>query len=298
VESYPISLRHLMLTTFSDTPESRLSPVSEEPVRPISKIRFRKRLRRLRERLGSALKHGLVVKSALSHIFRNKRRHSRTTRVDQATEMLPNLDQAEEKTVSEPTLECEKCAEAHRTEECPYYSKPRDTHTADASPRSQAQDMSVSNVIVKGRLVRQPGDGSCLFHALAYGASDGSDAWSLRQSIASFLVQNPSLKICDTALEDWIRWDSGMSVNSYARIIRGSVWGGGVEMACFSVMTNRTINVFVSRRDNTYKLISSFRGESGSLPSPSNNDWSTSINVVYQGRMHYDSLTHVETLDH
>ena len=36
--------------------------------------------------------------------------------------------------------------------------------------------------------VRQPGDGSCLFHALAYGLRDGSTAHALRRQVATFIL--------------------------------------------------------------------------------------------------------------
>jgi hypothetical protein len=60
------------------------------------------------------------------------------------------------------------------------------------------------------RVVRQPGDGSCLFHSLAHGLqrvglNEGASAASLRREIAAFIEKNPNLEISDSPLKDWVR---------------------------------------------------------------------------------------------
>ena len=44
----------------------------------------------------------------------------------------------------------------------------------------------------------------------------GGTASSLRREIANFIASNPNLEIADTPLYDWVKWDSGTSVQTYA----------------------------------------------------------------------------------
>ena len=137
-------------------------------------------------------------------------------------------------------------------------------------------------VLRSARVVRQPGDGSCLFHALSYGLRDGSTAHALRRQVAVFIESNPALTISDSPLQDWVRWDSGCSVSSYCRrMTQGGVWGGGIEMAAVSHM--KRVNVFVYQASGGgYKRISGFEA------SPSAG--SKAVRVLYGGGVHYDAL--------
>lgn len=80
---------------------------------------------------------------------------------------------------------CDKCDGKHETDNCPYYKKPRDNHP-DAQ-RGNKKLGGQSNLpgahIRSARVVRQPGDGSCLFHSMSYGLKDGSSASSLRREV-------------------------------------------------------------------------------------------------------------------
>ena len=91
-------------------------------------------------------------------------------------------------------------------------------------------------VLRHGRVVRQPGDGSCLFHSMAYGLGGTESASNLRRAIGSFIAGNPDLEICETPMKDWVKWDSNASVSVYARRISRAGWGGGIEMAACSRM--------------------------------------------------------------
>ena len=114
-------------------------------------------------------------------------------------------------------LVCDKCDGKHETDNCPYFKKPRDNHP-DAQKNSKKlggfsnlpgnyrfillvilisiDTMNVFYFFVSifvlycagatlrtARVVRQPGDGSCLFHSLSYGLKDGSNASSLRREV-------------------------------------------------------------------------------------------------------------------
>ena len=51
------------------------------------------------------------------------------------------------------------------------------------------------------KVMRQPGDGSCLFHSMSYGLGSGINASRLRSEICTFIQNNPELKISDTPLK-------------------------------------------------------------------------------------------------
>jgi hypothetical protein len=177
---------------------------------------------------------------------------------------------------------CDKCDGNHETDNCPYYKKKREDHP-NAQKRDGKQIGGTSwlpgSYISNGRVVRQPGDGSCLFHSLSYGLGSGYSATRLRQDICSFIAANPSLLISETPLKDWVKWDSGSSVQDYCRRMSAGSWGGGIEMACLSQM--KQVNVHVYERSGMgYKRISAF-------DYPINTECKPIIRVLYCGGVHY-----------
>lgn len=178
---------------------------------------------------------------------------------------------------------CDKCDGSHQTPACPWFRKARDRHP-DAAPARDKRNLGGSGpaeILRTARVVRQPGDGSCLFHALAYGLRDGSTAHALRRQVATFIESNPTLTISDSPLKDWVFWDSGSSVASYCRrMAQGGVWGGGIEMAAVSHL--KRVNVFVYQGDVSrgFKRISSFE-----VPHATK-----AVRVLYGSGVHYDAL--------
>ncbi|MGI9554391.1 MAG: hypothetical protein ACR2M6_00330, partial [Vampirovibrionia bacterium] len=81
------------------------------------------------------------------------------------------------------TLEpCDKCDGPHATSKCPYFNgKVRENHkdalqayihlkkqkNLGAGNHGASRDNVLENV--RGKVIGQPGDGSCLFHSLSYG---------------------------------------------------------------------------------------------------------------------------------
>jgi hypothetical protein len=131
---------------------------------------------------------------------------------------------------------CDKCDGKHLTDNCPHYKKSRENHPDAQKGAKRIGGVSTlpGSSIYSARVVRQPGDGSCLFHSMSYGLPVKSNATRLRAEICAFIQQNPHLKICDTPLSDWVKWDSGATVAEYARHMSRGSWGGGIEMACVS----------------------------------------------------------------
>jgi len=127
-----------------------------------------------------------------------------------------------------PKGTCDKCDGPHLTNSCPIFTKDWDDHPdAKRGPKPKSiGDIGSDNFIMRsGRVVPQPGDGSCLFHSLAYGLGRGANARQLRREICSYIESRGDLNIADTPLKDWVKYDSGGSVASYA--CRMSVAGGG-----------------------------------------------------------------------
>ena len=135
-------------------------------------------------------------------------------------------------------------------------------------------------VLKKAKVVRQPGDGSCLFHSLCYGLSNGTRASTLRREIANFIAKNPRLKIADSPLSDWIKWESNSSVKTYAsRMSRGG-WGGGIEMAAFSHLYKVNVHVYEKKggmfsRSSGFRRISCFNV----------NKNGKTVHILYGGRV-------------
>lgn len=181
---------------------------------------------------------------------------------------------------------CDKCDGKHETENCPYFKKKREDHP-DAQRRS-AKDMGGTSTLPgafvrNGRVVRQPGDGSCLFHSMSYGLRGGYNATRLRSEICTFIQNNPNFQISDTPLKDWVKWDSnGATVQEYARKMSRGSWGGGIEMACASNIFQCNVHVY-ERYGTGYKRISAF--DCADRP-----ETRTTIRVLYGGGVHYGTL--------
>lgn len=174
---------------------------------------------------------------------------------------------------------CDKCDGKHETDDCPYYKKKREDHP-DAQKNRQIGGTSSlpGNVLKNYRVVRQPGDGSCLFHSMSYGLR-GGNASTLRSEICNFIRSNPNFLISDTPLKDWVKWDSGASVDEYARNMSRGSWGGGIEMACVSQIKGCNVHVY-ERSMLGFKRISAF-------DHPDNPASRPVVRVLYCGGVHY-----------
>lgn len=196
---------------------------------------------------------------------------------------------------------CDKCDGKHETEDCPHYKKSREAHP-DAQKMLQKIG-GTSNLpgafLSTATIVRQPGDGSCLFHSMSYGLKDGSNASSLRSEICSFINRNPQTKISDTPLQDWVKWDTGTSVSDYSRKMASpSAWGGGIEMACVSQLKNVNVHVYEVIRGGgaSIKGASGVRGSVAGYKRISAFDCAVdperrpTVRVLYCGGVHYEAL--------
>jgi len=182
---------------------------------------------------------------------------------------------------------CDKCDGKHATDRCPYFSKARDKHQ-DAwlhyDKPDNSKDSAEGGVVIlrSACVVRQPGDGSCLFHSLAHGI--GGSASGLRHELATFAESQSDVAISGTALRDWIQWDCGLSPEDYAKRMRGDGrWGGAIEIAIFCHIKLVSVHVYESYSQGSFKRISVFSAASASSTGKI-------VNVLYGGRVHYDAL--------
>ena len=177
---------------------------------------------------------------------------------------------------------CDKCDGNHLTDYCPIFKKPRENHPDAQKRNSNVNEINDDNNFFidnnNVKIIKQPGDGSCLFHSISFGLGNLSSS-ELRIDIANWIKNNPDIIISDSPLRDWIYWDSNNTVDNYAKKISVSGWGGAIEIIACSILKNVSIHVYEKIGSN-YKRISSFNQKKPSKL----------INILYTGGVHYDSL--------
>jgi len=132
----------------------------------------------------------------------------------------------------------------------------------------------------RAREVKQPGDGSCLFHALCFGLNDGTRASELRQEVSRFVIENPEMEIANLALEEWIKLDCGRSIKKYAAIMASGAEGGGIELEVFTRLKGMNVHVY-ERCSGGYNRTCCFDGAG---------EKAKAVNILYRKRCHYDAL--------
>jgi len=137
--------------------------------------------------------------------------------------------------------------------------------------------------VVTAKVVRQPGDGNCLFHSLAY-VLGGEKAAPLRKKICEFMQDHPELDISGTSLTDWLQMSAQCAVPEYCkRMARAGEWGGAPELAVCARMKGVNVHVY-QPAGSGFELVAPFYGNEDGTPS------NRTVTVVYVGQMHYDAL--------
>lgn len=195
---------------------------------------------------------------------------------------------------AEPQV-CDRCDGHHNTAQCPHFCKERDDHpdARKSALKGLAMGSDGGNAfLVEARVVQQPGDGSCLFHSLAYTYSglsnDSLDASQLRALLMDWLLDHEDTKIADTPVRDWVKWDSGCTVAAYAKRMRFYGWGGGIEMAAFAHRFNVNVHVYERSHHHAsfhFKRISRFEA-----PRTADQPARSTVTLLYRGGVHYDAL--------
>lgn len=193
-------------------------------------------------------------------------------------------------TASSKPPTCDKCDGPHTTDRCPNFKNGRESHKDAWVNYGRKHPLTLGKsgsrfILPKGRVMRQPGDGSCLFHSLCHGLRSSlrqhADAHSLRRQIADFIAKHPSLEISGDTLEEWVKWDTQTSVKAYTNRMAVGGWGGGIEMVACSILKEVNVHVYEIRRAGGFERISCF-----DCPKQTNR----TIHVLYVGGMHFDAL--------
>ena len=185
---------------------------------------------------------------------------------------------------------CDRCdSMSHKTSQCPHFKGGRDDHEdarVGLGKGGGPEDPDAAPVFVRGRLVPQPGDGSCLFHSLSHFV--GAPHSELRNIVSRFIEEHPQEKVVGTPLHKWIEWDSSLNPRAYAARMRtAGSWGGALEMAVLAHIKDMV--VYVYEKDpktaaGSFKRIAHFGEESG------DGGQKRVAHVLYRGRVHYDAL--------
>jgi len=209
-------------------------------------------------------------------------RGSREVQRPQAQEAAANKSKSNGK--------CDKCDGPHPTDRCPNFKKVRENHK-DAwanygKEHPGRMGSSGGNFVLRGAsVIRQPGDGSCLFHSLCYGLKalgTHENASQLRNDLAHFIRRNPKQEIAGDTLEEWVSWDSNSTVNAYTqRMAAGRAWGGGIEIAACALAKKANIHVY-EKKGGEIRRISCFE-----TPVTTRRV----VHILYQGGTHYDALS-------
>lgn len=195
---------------------------------------------------------------------------------------------------------CDKCDGPHETDRCPYFAKAREEHpdawdsytpSGGSSPRKAAgRQCNAPRFLGPGSVsaVRMPGDGACLFHALAHGLSvlglENDEGFAVRHRIADFIARNPDHCIAGTELKHWVDWDSQKQVQEYAQTLsRGHLWGGAIEMRVFCHIYRVDLGVYQASSSGL-KRISDFAAEQKPRGT---------VLIIYSNGNHYDALVQV-----
>jgi hypothetical protein len=77
-------------------------------------------------------------------------------------------------------------------------------------------------------VVRTPGDGSCLFHAV--GIAAGAPAAELRAVAADAVYDYADAEFNGASLRQWIQWETGLAPDQYSKRMAAGEWGGQIEL--------------------------------------------------------------------
>lgn len=196
------------------------------------------------------------------------------------------------------SVTCDKCDGAHDTSACPHFRGPRDSHqdawylfsgaAGSGKAHLKARECVAPRSIPResASVVRMPGDGTCLFHSIAYGLGalgHQEDGHTIRQRVCKFIAQKQDFEISGTPLRSWVDWDSQLTVNNYcSRLAGGSFWGGAIEMAACTQIFGVDIGVYEEGYyGGGFNRISDFLCD---------NRPRGAVLLVYSGRAHYDAL--------
>jgi hypothetical protein len=141
-----------------------------------------------------------------------------------------------------------------------------------------------------------PGDGSCLFHAICYTLKEkGLTGFLLRDITANIIERHPQASLHGVSVSNWIEWDnpgSSVSAETYARKVRGGLWGGALEMTILASVLNMNIFVYKSNKlKECYRISDVLPDKSflqGEIKRP---NMTSQLCLLWVGNCHYMHLS-------
>jgi hypothetical protein len=123
-------------------------------------------------------------------------------------------------------------------------------------------------MIKKAIATNVPGDGSCLFHAISYPIK-GLTGLLLKDITANIIERHPEEKLHGVSVLEWIQWDNetsfSISAETYAKKLRGGLWGGALEMTIIASILNLNIFVYKLNTSNVCSRITDVIADTGFL---------------------------------
>ncbi|KAJ1448937.1 hypothetical protein M885DRAFT_449628, partial [Pelagophyceae sp. CCMP2097] len=194
---------------------------------------------------------------------------------------------------------CDKCdAVDHATASCPHFTDGRTDHP-DAK-RKKLEDMLGSDkgnaFLERADEVKQPGDGLCLFHSLAWGLERLGEAPQrikgpeLRNMLMGWVALHPETSVYGKTLEEWVKWDSNTTVDAYTTSILYGKWDGGIKMAAFVHLYGVGVHVYErsSRGDGVFpfKRMARFDAPTDGAAAAQ----AAFVSILYDSGNHYNGL--------
>ena len=186
---------------------------------------------------------------------------------------------------------CERCDGNHPTAECNHYRRPRLEHP-DAQPlppgeRPLPTTTSSSQVDASGKLIKQPADGSCLYHTLVFGLRHANlkppPASHLRLNMATWAALHARLVVHGKTLHTWLRWEAGGSESYQQYCDRQALcgWDGVIEIIVATRMFQVAVAVWVPLERCRFRRTALFEPDGAAK---------ATIHVCRTGGVHYDYL--------
>ncbi|EER12133.1 hypothetical protein Pmar_PMAR019240 [Perkinsus marinus ATCC 50983] len=153
------------------------------------------------------------------------------------------------------------------------------------------------------RVIRQPPDGSCLFHGLGYWLNKPQHV--IRRQLSGFLRHNAStVKLNGLTLEEWIRAESNSrTLDHYCNnLLRDNTWGGEIELVATSMIYNCDVYVWQHEdapKSQTGKYVLCYKFHAPPIEKDvsrrRNNDGRDmeepiTCHMLFDGRKHYNVL--------
>jgi hypothetical protein len=147
--------------------------------------------------------------------------------------------------------------------------------------------------VVSVKLWKAPGDGSCFYHCVTH--FTGISVKELRNIVSNAVVSRASEDFNGMSLQEWVQNETGMSIQKYAHAVLRGHWGGLVDMQILSDALRRPFVVYVYDRRQMSEATKIMEVHPKSAPGFSCAP-NGPILLLYQGRVHYDALDYVRTV--